>query len=482
MSVLQLLPINESAPADQSPYSALSAMAIDPQYISLGANVDFQRAGGEAGLDREDAARLAEARRSASVRYDLVRALKHRALRTAFDRFEDEEWRPGSRRAEDLGAYIERESSWLDEYGLFRALHARHGGQPWPLWDPALARREREALDAARGTLSREILFHQYVQWGADAQWQASRRAAKAIAVFGDLPFMVAADSADVWARQREFQLDASIGTPPDAFSETGQDWGLPAYRWPSHLAAHLAWLGQRARRSAALFDGLRIDHVVGFYRTYVIGQAGDRSFVPADEATQLAQGEAIVGMFTGSGVEITVEDLGTIPDFVRASLERLGAPGYRVIRWERAWIGDRLAFVDPARFPAASVATTGTHDVDPLAVWWEGLGPADRAAIGEIQTLREMAPDLPIEAAVFGDRLRDAFLELLYRAGSDLVLLPIQDVFGWRDRINVPATVTGDNWSYRLPWSLEALKTEPAALERQAFLSTLGRRSARGG
>ncbi len=86
---------------------------------------------------------------------------------------------------------------------------------------------DESALDEARHELEQEILFHQYVQWLADEQWQAAREAMGEVRLFGDFPFMVASDSADVWARQHLFRFDATVGTAPDAFSETGQDWGL---------------------------------------------------------------------------------------------------------------------------------------------------------------------------------------------------------------------------------------------------------------
>jgi 4-alpha-glucanotransferase len=480
MSVLQILPITEATPVDQSPYSGLSAMAIDPQYIGLASLPDFTAAGGEAALAGDDADQLSAARRSRTIRYDLVRPLKRQALRLAFDRFHDEEWSRETRRAASFASYVERESWWLDDYALFRALHAAHGGKPWLEWGPALSRRRPDALESSRRTLAREILLHQYVQWVAEEQWQRARREASPIAVFGDLPFMVAADSADVWVHQEEFRLDASIGTPPDAFSETGQNWGLPAYRWGSHPDAHVGWLARRARRNAALFDGLRIDHVVGFYRTYVIDRDDTRGFVPPDEPSQLDQGERILGMFVGSGADITVEDLGTIPDFVRTSLARLNLPGYRVFRWERSWQREGAPFIDPASFPAASVATTGTHDIEPLAVWWDQLLPDERAAVGAIPGMRRLVADRSIETAAFDDALRDAFLELLFGSGSDLLLLPIQDVFGWRERINVPATVAAANWSYRLPWPLEDLETEPAARDRCRCLAMLARQYGR--
>ena len=122
------------------------------------------------------------------------------------------------------------------------------------------------------------MLQQQYLQWIAEEQWQAARAAASAegVAIFGDVPFVVNLHSADVWTRPAEFMLDVSVGAPPDAFSDTGQDWGLPAYRWDVVAARDFPWIRQRARRMAALFSGFRIDHVIGFYRTYGRPPSGD--------------------------------------------------------------------------------------------------------------------------------------------------------------------------------------------------------------
>ncbi len=101
-----------------------------------------------------------------------------------------------------------------------------------PSGRPSFATAIRSALASARVDLSRDILFYQYVQWIAAEQWQAVRMGTEGIEILGDFPFMVTLDSADVWSRQEDFMLDASVGTPPDAFSETGQEWGLPPYNW----------------------------------------------------------------------------------------------------------------------------------------------------------------------------------------------------------------------------------------------------------
>jgi len=229
-------------------------------------------------------------------------------------------------------------------------------------------------------------------------------------------------------------------------------------------------WLRERARRSADLFHGYRVDHLVGFYRTYGrLKDGGEGFFTPPDEPSQLALGERLLEIFLGAGAEIIAEDLGIVPDFVRASLTRLGVPGYRVLRWERHWHANGQPFRDPSEYPHVSVAASGTHDTEPLAVWWDEAPDEDRRQIGELPLIRQIggaAADLV--RAPYASLVRDVLLEALMASGSDLLLLPVQDAFGWRDRINEPATVSDENWTYRLPWPVDGLQQVPEACERR--------------
>lgn len=480
--VLQLLPLNEMARGEQSPYSAMSAMAIDPIFIAVPEVADFAALGGEASLDAEDRERLIHARRSAGVDHAAVRALKGQALVRAFEHFR-REWEQDGPRAAELRAFLEAEWWWLNDYALYRALHEREDHRPWTEWSPALRRREPAALDEARRTLGDAVLFYQYLQWIAAAQWQQGRVRARAngVALFGDLPFMVDGDSADVWAHQGDFHFDRSVGVPPDAFSADGQDWGMPVYRWDAIRAGGFQWLRDRARRSAALYDGYRVDHLIGFYRTYSRPHGGgEPTFDPADEAEQIALGEQTLEIFRAPGAEIIAEDLGVVPEFVRESLARLEAPGFRVFRWEREWEVDGQPFRDPAAYPPISVAASGTHDTEPLVVWWEGASAEERCLVLGIPTVEQCAGGVELADAEFSPLVRDVLLEALLASGSNLVLLPIQDVFGWRNRINVPATVTTKNWTFRLPWPVDRLDEEPLARERQRALHTWSARHRR--
>ena len=475
--LLQVLPVNDMATGQTSPYSALSAMAIEPLYIALD-DVPEVQALGEAAFPGGRTHRRAELNGSPMVPYENARVIKETALHRAFEHFRATEWARSTARAKDLHAFIAEQHWWLDDYALFRVLHDHYDARAWWDWPTGLAAREPEAMTEARAAHADAILETCWTQWIAQRQWEQARRDLDGIALIGDLPFMVSGDSADVWAHQSLFSREASVGTPPDAFSETGQDWGLPVYLWDAMRADDFGWLHARGRRMAAMFDGFRIDHLVGFYRTYWRPSNGDPPFfVPSEEDDQRQLGEEVVAAFASAGAALIAEDLGTIPDFVRASLQALELPGYKVLRWERDWHAEGQPFHDPMQYVSTSLATTGTHDTDMLADWWDAAAGDERAALLALPDLssRGFTPQQP-----FDDALRDALLDLMMHSGSDLVVFPLQDVFGWRDRINVPATVGPENWSWACPVPVDRLLDDPIARERAEMLRRMAIASGR--
>jgi 4-alpha-glucanotransferase len=468
---VMLLPIGTMPTGQTSPYSACSAMAIDPIYLSVDAIEDFHLNGGMGGLGEDNRRLIAEVRESPRLRIADVRRVKEAAVGQAFERFLRTDWADRTVKAAAFAGFTSREKWWLDDYALFRACETMWPGRSWRTWPEAVARREEKALHELRRQLSREIRYTQYVQWIADEQWRAARRAlhARGIALYGDLPFVVDTHSADVWARQGEFLTDVSVGVPPDAFSATGQDWGLPMYRWDVIAATGFTWIHHRARRMAALYDGFRVDHLVGFYRTYGRAPDGQQFFLPANEETQLWQGEQVMRAFLGAGAAVVAEDLGTVPEFVRASIARLGIGGYKVLRWERVWHEPGRPFVLPSHYPRRSVATTGTHDTEPNSLWWEQADIEERVAV--VDLLERVGLGHWDPAGPWSDALRDTLLRTVMMAASDHVFLPVQDVFGWPDRINTPATVGDHNWTWRLPWPIDQWPANDTARERAAFL-----------
>jgi 4-alpha-glucanotransferase len=445
VGAVQLLPIFEVPPGERSPYGGLSSFAIDPVYVAVDQVPELSD-----GLPVEIEAGIREVRGAATIPYERIRGLKHATLRIAFDRFTAQA--DATRRAA-FAAFRAAHAEWLEPYALYRALREAHGEQGWTAWPAPLAAAEPAALAEARTTLADAIAFHAWVQWIADAQWHEARAAARAAGVrlLGDVPFMVAADSADVWSDQRSFRLDATVGAPPDYFDPEGQDWGLPALRRDVMAEGGHAWWAARVRRLVELFDGGRIDHVVGYYRLWEIPREGRPGFVPADEPAQRGQGEELLrlAMDVAGDADLLVEDLGSIPDFVRASLRELGLPGFRVLRWER----DDGHFRDPAAWPACSVGTSGTHDTSALRTWWEEeLRPDEREALARVPGLAGLAG----QGAAFSPQVHETLLDALYASGSALLLLPLPDTYGGDDRINTPSTVQDANWSYRMPWSVD--------------------------
>ncbi len=477
-SVVQLLPVTEASHGQSSPYAALSAFAVDPVYLSLAQVEDFAAIGGEAALPDQDRRALDEVRRAPAVAWQAIRALKQRALQRAFRAFFERECKSDSARAVAMRHWAKEHAFWLDEYALFSALHDDvFGGQPWTSWPEPLRHRHPEALARARAELQERILFRQYVQWQLDLQWHAARQEANqaGVELMGDLPFMVATDSADVWSRPFDFRLDARVGVPPDAFSDTGQDWGLPVYRWDVMEQNGFAWMNERARRGADQYGLYRVDHVVGLYRTYYRpDDGGPAAFIPPQEPAQIANGERVMAILS-QGARVIAEDLGTVPDFVRASLTRCGIPGYRILRWERHWHEATQPFRDPSSWPALSVGTTGTHDTESAAEWFDSMPADERQALLALPALAGLRGrgDARFDAGV-----RDVLLDLVYRSGSDLTLLPFQDAMGSRERVNVPGTVNGHNWTYRMAPSLPELLGDRATSDRLKGLAVAAGRA----
>ncbi|MGE0788905.1 MAG: 4-alpha-glucanotransferase [Sandaracinaceae bacterium] len=473
-SVLMTLPLLEPSLGQESPYSPLSAFAIDPLYVSLDACEELVALGGRAALAARDVKAIERARASFAVRHDIVRPLKMRWLARCAEHFETS---ASAERKAGFERFRTEHAHWLADYALFRALKDRHPAG-WREWPEPLARFDAEAIASARVEHAARIRALEYIQFVAFGQLAASHEAltARGIALGGDEPFLCAADSADVWSRQDLYRFDATAGAPPDAFSATGQNWGLPPYDWDRVAAEDYRLFGARARHAARHFDLTRIDHVVGLYRTFqwpLDGRPGE--FVPAQQDAQLAQGEAVLRTFMSGGLALIAEDLGVIPDFVRESLDRLAIPGFRVLRWEERDGRFRV----PSEWPVVSVATNGTHDTETSAVWWETLDSYTKDKLRAVPELGELDRET---SSAYGEHVHDALLRAIYGAPSRLAIVVAQDVFGLRARINVPSTVGPHNWSWRLPWSLESMLEEDHVRGRLDEVRALAERTGRRG
>jgi 4-alpha-glucanotransferase len=489
--VVQLLPINEVG-RDNSPYNAISAMAIEPMTLHLapGSPQELTRVAFEGTTGNENLAAL----RRGPVKYERVRKLKRELLEHAFKNFQ---LNATADRSSAFEQFCERESSWLKPYSFFRVLMELNGeGEMWDEWkrehrDPQRARsRLAEQPTEMRAQFSGRQKFFSYVQWIADEQWREVKKFAeeREVALMGDIPFGISYYSADVYTERNIFHLDWSGGAPPEPYFKDdeftikwGQNWGIPLYNWPAMLAQDFAWWRQRVRGVRRIFHIFRIDHVLGFYRIYafpwrpnrnaeflplteaqMLEKTGGRSphFAPRDDETaenceaNRREGEEYLRMVLAeSGARRVVgEDLGTVPKYVRPSLRSLGIAGFKIPQWE-FWDG---RMTPGNEFERLSVTTYATHDHKPIReLWAEALdekAPTREQAREDLLKIAQFSGIAPREGLEYERDFYPGIMGALFNSNSWIAIVMITDLLARRDRFNVPGTAATTNWTRRLP------------------------------
>ena len=295
--------------------------------------------------------------RVGAIDYADVRRLKQRALRAAFERFRRRRVAPRHRSragVRDASSASRRGGSTTTRCSA-RSTRSEDE-RPWTEWPAALQRREPAALDAcaprarARGPVPP-------VPAVAGATRSGSRRARSRTA------WRCSATCRSWWTataptsgRGRISSASTSrVGAPPDAFSATGQDWGMPVYRWDVIAHDDFRWLRERARRSADLYDGYRVDHLVGFYRTYGRPRdGGDAVFHAGDEPDQLALGERVLDRLPRSRRGRSSPRISaSCPTSCARRWRGSACPASACFRWERHWHAEGQPFRDPSDYPA---------------------------------------------------------------------------------------------------------------------------------
>ncbi len=446
-SIVQILPLQETAPGQTCPYSALSAFAIDPVYIDVNAvrEVSLSRRAQEEIQNLQGD--ITAWRLSRKAPFNAVKQAKMKVLWQAYQFFLENELAYQSPQAQAFAAYCAAKKEWLRPYSIFRALKEFYRWQTWTQWPQDLALFKKEAVDAFEAQYREYVDFFSYVQWQADLQLRTAKVQAQAAGVhlFGDIPFGTNLDSAEVWSERDNFRLECSVGAPPDQFSKDGQCWGLPAYNWEHIQAEGFGLWKRKIRRAVELYDLFRLDHLVGFFRTYIF-KSGDNQggFDILVEQQQIDRGYGFLSMVLDSarGAMPVGEDLGVIPTFVRRMLVEMKIPGYKVLRWERE---DNGYYREPRNFPVVSLCTTSTHDTETVRGWWETMPQQERANIWEMISAQKTDGNVP-----FNLDTQRAILRRVLTSGSALTMFSWQDIIGTLDRVNVPGTVSDENWTYR--------------------------------
>src|SRR5262249_11332224 len=512
--VVQLLPINETG-ADNSPYNAISAMAIEPTTLHLAPNSPQD-------LTREDvdaavAAANLRSLRLGGVKHRQIKKLKLRLLEKAFANFSAH---ASEVRRLEFRTFCEQESAWLRDYALFRVLMEQNDDSAaWNRW-PA----QHQSIERARGWL-RDLSqdqqaavadrqnFFCYVQWIAYEQWRAIKLYAedRGVALMGDIPFGISYSSADVFARPDEFVLEWCGGAPPepyfkdDAFTQKwGQNWGIPLYRWDRMRADNFGWWRERVRSVRRIFHLFRIDHVLGFYRIYAFPWRPwkNKQFFPLDwnamlertngraphffprsdetpencEANQREGEEYLRVVLEEAGASRVVgEDLGVVPDYVRPNLRALGIAGFKIPQWEV-----RGEHVTPGSdYEQISVATYTTHDHKPIRAFWEDAfesstttSEQSRFDLAKIAVFAGFDPR--VNQIDFEKDFYPAIMGALFRSEAWIAIVMITDLLARKYRFNVPGTKANLNWTRRIRRSIEQLRSSPKEQRRMRLIREL--------
>jgi 4-alpha-glucanotransferase len=442
-----------------SPYAPNSRLFLNPLYIDVEAIPEFPGTG-QAGLDED----IAALRASELIDYAGLARVKLAALRLAHQQFRAT---ASAERRAGFETYRREQGDALLGFTCFECLRARHPGQPWPEWPAPWRRPPRDQLLAFRQAHDKDCEFQEFVQWTADRQLAACRDAARnqgmPIGLYIDLAVGIDPRGADAWMHQDIVLPDVSVGAPPDEFNPAGQNWGLAPFN-PQALAANGCAAMRVLMRAVMRHAGaIRLDHVLGLERLFMIPHGGDGGGYVRFPLQQLAR--VISEESHRCGCVVIGEDLGTVPDHFRETMAQWGFWACRVMLFEREYDG---RFRAPENYAAEALATFNTHDMASFRGWLEGHdmrikrgigfdpGESDEARAHARAALRDAlarwAPQFPPDdvAAVA------AFLAL---TPCRMAVIALDDILGVLDQINVPGSVAQHpNWRRKLPVAIEDL------------------------
>lgn len=453
----QILPLGPLG-FGNSPYSSTSAFAGNTLLISL------ERLADHGWIDRGHVLSMPDA--NGRVDYERVRQTKLPLLEEAARNFLKN---AGGQDRERFEKFCWDNGWWLEDFVLFDALRRKFNNQSWNQWPRDLAMRESAALDKVRQEMKGELEIGRFLQFAFLEQWRALRAYCKArnIRIIGDIAIFVSYDSADVWTHPDVFRLDAErnpevvAGVPPDAFSETGQRWGNPLYKWDALRDRGYDWWVQRVKWALLLCDIIRLDHFRGFQACWEI-PAGEPTAVhgrwvpgPSDDLFMVLRQQF-------GDLPFIAEDLGLITEDVVALRDRLNVPGMRVMQFGFNNPGARIYL--PHKFEPNTVVYTGTHDNDTTLGWWKSnIAPEERRLVLAYLGSQE-------------DGVHWAMIRAAEASVAKLCVIPLQDALGLDSsgRMNVPSLPDG-NWT----WRYEANALRPEISQK---LATIAEVSDRGG
>lgn len=426
----QILPICPTSYGD-SPYQSFSSFAGNPYFIDLDYLCKDKL------LTKKECLSYEWGENPEFVEYGTLYENRFPLLKKAYQRFK-------KALPDDFTDFCEKNSDWLDDYALFMALKDANGGVAWFEWEKDLKLRKPSEIEKAKEEFADDVEFWKMLQYLFFKQWTELKAYAneKGIQIIGDVPIYVAGDSADVWANPGQFYLDENLdpidvsGCPPDAFSDDGQLWGNPLFRWDAMKKDGYTWWTKRIKAMSELYDVVRIDHFRGFDSYYAI---------PAkDKTARNGEWREGPGMDLFNTLEkklgrlnIIVEDLGYLTPSVKQLLKDTGFPGMKLIQF--AFDSREESDYLPHTYQKNCVVYTGTHDNDTIMGWFK-TAPKESVKYAKeyLRLNKEEGYNWGTMKAVWG-------------CVGDMAIVPMQDILGIgsEGRMNTPSTL-GMNWKWR--------------------------------
>ena len=487
--VLAISPVHAlygSLPEQFSPYSPSTRLFYNPLHADP-SGVLPEALIAQVVSDCELAGEMARLAALPQVDWLQASALRWRLLRGLFEAVRGGPREAPARRA--FETFAENASPLLRDHAIFEALHADQVRRDpamasWRNWPEALRDPSRPEVTAFAAGHPDEVDYQIFLQWLTGASYgqaqRACREAGMAVGLIADLAIGMDGSGSHAWSRPDEVMVGLSIGAPPDYYSITGQNWGLTTFSPRGLIGSGFAPFVETLRASLRHVGGIRIDHVMGMNRLWLIPEGGtalDGAYVslPAEDLFRLIALES----WRHSAIVIG-EDLGTLPYGFRDYLREQGVAGLRVLRFERTQHG----YVAPRDWDAQAAALTSTHDLVPTAGWWAGSDIADAPDEEEHERVRAWDRgvlwgalcDADVAAgerpeADDTDPVIDAVIAYVAATPCALKIIPIEDALGIRVQPNVPGTtVENPNWRHRLDGAAGSL-LDAAPVERRLGL-----------
>lgn len=435
-SFWQMLPLNPTEIYHgNSPYHSTSAFACNPLLISPELLV---KDGLLTEADLESAPEFPKGR----VDYPSVVTYKEKLFEGAYERFKRK------KEAHEYEQFCMQNAQWLDDFALFIGLRSRFQGKTWSEWPQEIRDREPDVLESVKRELYEGLDRTRFLQYLFFRQWISLKKYCneRGVQILGDIPIYVNYDSSDLWTHPELFKLDhdkrpyAVAGVPPDYFSETGQLWGNPIYRWDVLKERGYDWWIQRMKHNFKFFDLVRIDHFRGFVAYWEV-PANEKTAKNGKWVEAPAEDFFKVLLEKFPAAPLIAEDLGIITPEVREIMQRFEFPGMKVLLFA---FGEDLPTnpYAPHNVVQNCLIYTGTHDNNTARGWFE----------------KEATPEekkrlfLYLGREITGGEVHGELIRLAMTSVANTVIIPMQDILGLgeEDRMNRPSTKDG-NWQWRL-------------------------------